>query len=115
MRRRRRPGSSSPGITLREAPTPRSPRPTESAHERTLRMSGIAGVLHFDGRDVARRDLERAANALRAHGPDRSDMVVAGRVGLVHVLMRMTPEDHFDRQPYRAASGALIAADIRLD
>jgi asparagine synthase (glutamine-hydrolysing) len=29
--------------------------------------------------------------------------------------MRMTPEDRFDRQPWRGASGAVIAADLRLD
>ena len=78
-------------------------------------MSGIAGILRFDGRRVERRDLERVANALRAHGPDRSDVLVAGDIGLVHVLMRMTPEDRFDRQPWRGASGAIITADLRLD
>jgi asparagine synthase (glutamine-hydrolysing) len=78
-------------------------------------MSAIAGIMCFDGEAVARRDLERVANALRAHGPDRSDIIAAGSVGLVHVLMRMTPEDSFDRQPSRGASGALIAADVRLD
>jgi asparagine synthase (glutamine-hydrolysing) len=78
-------------------------------------MSGIAGIVRFDGQDVARRDLERMANALRAHGPDRSEITAAGTIGLVHVLMRMTPEDRFDRQPWRGASGAMIAADLRLD
>ena len=78
-------------------------------------MSGIAGLIRFDGQTVARRDLERAANALDAHGPDRSDVMVAGAVGLVHVLMRMTPEDRFDRQPWRGASGSMITADMRLD
>jgi asparagine synthase (glutamine-hydrolysing) len=78
-------------------------------------MSGIAGILRFDGKRVERRDLERVANTLRAHGPDRSDVVVAGNIGLVHVLMRMTPEDRFDRQPWRSASGAIITADLRLD
>jgi asparagine synthase (glutamine-hydrolysing) len=78
-------------------------------------MSGIAGILRFDGKRVERRDLERVANTLRAHGPDRSDVVVAGNIGLVHVLMRMTPEDRFDRQPWRGASGAIITADLRLD
>jgi asparagine synthase (glutamine-hydrolysing) len=29
--------------------------------------------------------------------------------------MRMTPEDRFDRQPWRGASGAVITADLRLD
>jgi asparagine synthase (glutamine-hydrolysing) len=78
-------------------------------------MSGIAGILRFDGQDAARRDLDRVANALHAHGPDRSDIMVSGSVGLVHVLMRMTPEDSFDRQPWRGTSGAVIVADVRLD
>jgi asparagine synthase (glutamine-hydrolysing) len=78
-------------------------------------MSGIGGILRFDGRPVERRELERMANALHPHGPDRSEILAAGRIGLVHVLMRMTPEDRFDRQPWRGASGAIITADLRLD
>jgi asparagine synthase (glutamine-hydrolysing) len=78
-------------------------------------MSGIAGLIRFDGRPVARHELERAANALRQYGPDRSDVVIEGGAGFVHVLMRMTPEDRFDRQPLRGDSGALITADLRLD
>jgi asparagine synthase (glutamine-hydrolysing) len=78
-------------------------------------MSGIVGILRFDGRNVERRDLERAANALRSHGPDRTDIVVDGSVGFAHLLMRMTPEDRFDSQPCRGKSGALMTADIRLD
>ena len=78
-------------------------------------MSGIAGLLRFDGQAVRRRDLERVANALRRHGPDRSDVFAGDSIGLVHVLMRMTPEDRFDRQPWRGASGAMITADLRLD
>jgi asparagine synthase (glutamine-hydrolysing) len=78
-------------------------------------MSGIAGILRFDGKRVERRDLERVANALRPHGPDRSEVLAAGSVGLVHVLMRMTPEDRFERQPWRGASGAVVTADLRLD
>ena len=78
-------------------------------------MSGIAGLLRCDGQPVAPRLIERMANVLRAHGPDRSGTIIAGPAGLVHVLMRITPEDRFDRQPWRGASGALIAADLRLD
>ena len=78
-------------------------------------MSAIAGLLRFDGAPVERRPLERAANALGQHGPDRSDVLAGGGVGLAHVLMRMTPEDRFDRQPWRGMSGAVIAADLRLD
>jgi asparagine synthase (glutamine-hydrolysing) len=78
-------------------------------------MSGIAGLWRLDGSPVERRDLDRVANAMRMHGPDRADVVTQGSVGLVHVLMRMTPEDRFDRQPIRGASGAMITADLRLD
>jgi asparagine synthase (glutamine-hydrolysing) len=78
-------------------------------------MSAIAGLLRFDGGTVTRHGLERAANALRQYGPDRADIAVADGIGLVHVLMRMTPEDRFDRQPWQGASGALITADVRLD
>jgi len=59
-------------------------------------MSGIAGLIRFDGRPVARHELERAANALRQYGPDRSDIVTEGGAGFVHALMRMTPEDRFE-------------------
>jgi asparagine synthase (glutamine-hydrolysing) len=55
------------------------------------------------------------ANALGQYGPDRSDLMVVGSVGLVRVLMRMTPEDQFDHQPWRGPSGAVICADVRLD
>jgi asparagine synthase (glutamine-hydrolysing) len=78
-------------------------------------MSGIAGLLRFDGEPVSRSELERMANALRAHGPDRSHVAAAGNIGFVHVLMRMTPDDQFDHQPCRGASGAMITADLRLD
>jgi asparagine synthase (glutamine-hydrolysing) len=78
-------------------------------------MSGIAGMLRFDGQPVSRSELDRVANALRAHGPDRSDISVSGNIGFVHVLMRMTPEDRADQQPYRAQSGSMITADLRLD
>jgi asparagine synthase (glutamine-hydrolysing) len=78
-------------------------------------MSGIAGLLRFDGMPLSRHNLERAANALAQNGPDRSDIFASGSIGLVHVLMRMTPEDRFDRQPLRSASGAVITSDVRLD
>ena len=78
-------------------------------------MSAIAGLLRFDNQNVSRYDLERAANAIGQYGPDRSRIVASENIGLVCALMRMTPEDQFDRQPQRGASGALIAADVRLD
>jgi asparagine synthase (glutamine-hydrolysing) len=78
-------------------------------------MSAIAGLLRFDDQPVSRHELERVANALRPYGPDRSDLVASGNIGLVYALMRMTPKDSFDRQPWQGTSGALISADLRLD
>jgi asparagine synthase (glutamine-hydrolysing) len=78
-------------------------------------MSAIAGIFRFDGQPADRRDLERMMNTLHAHGPDRSGAHVSGPVGLGHLLMRMTPEDSFDAQPIRGASGAVMVADLRLD
>src|ERR1700751_712419 len=77
-------------------------------------MSGIAGLIRFDSRPVIRRDLERPANALTQYGPDRVDILARDNIGLVHALMRMTPEDRFDRQPHQGASGSIITADARL-
>ena len=78
-------------------------------------MSGIAGLVRFDGCSVTSRELERAANALNQYGPDRIEIVAKESIGLVHALMRMTPEDRFDSQPQRGASGSIITADLRLD
>jgi asparagine synthase (glutamine-hydrolysing) len=78
-------------------------------------MSGIAGLVRFDGRLVRRHELDRVANALHQYGPDQSEIIAGENFGLVQTLMRMTPEDRFDRQPWRGASGSLIAADVRLD
>lgn len=78
-------------------------------------MSGIAGIFRIDGRGVDRQELDRAVNALHRYGPDRSGTAALGNVGFAHALMRTTPEDQYDRQPFRLAGGAMITADLRID
>jgi len=78
-------------------------------------MSGIAGIVRFDDRGVRRQELDRVANALHQYGPDKNDVIAQGNVGLVHALMRMTPEDRHDQQPIRGAGGTMITADLRID
>src|SRR5262245_26463739 len=78
-------------------------------------MSGIAGIVRLDGRSVTRRELERVANALHQYGPDKYGLIAQNNVGLVHALMRMTPEDWYDHQPSRGAGGTMITADLRID
>src|SRR4029078_10018531 len=78
-------------------------------------MSGIAGIVRFDDRSVRRQELERVANALHQYGPDKDGVIAQDNFGLVHVLMRMTPEDRYDHQPTRGAGGTMITADLRID
>ena len=78
-------------------------------------MSGIAGIVRFDDRPVRRQELERVANALHQYGPDKDGVIAQDNVGLVHALMRMTPEDRYDHQPTRGAGGTMITADLRID
>ena len=78
-------------------------------------MSAIAGILRFDDQPIDVHILHRVANALRQYGPDRLDVALRPKVGFVHTLMRVTPEDRFDRQPCHTSGGSMITADIRLD
>jgi asparagine synthase (glutamine-hydrolysing) len=78
-------------------------------------MSAIAGIVRFDDKAPSALELKLVTNVLQAYGPDQSNIVVIGRVGMVNLLMRMTHEDKFDTQPWQSASGAFITADARLD
>ena len=71
-------------------------------------MSGIGGLVRFDGRPVMQRELERTANALKQYGPDRVDIITKENIGLVHALMRMTPEDRLDRQPQQGDRKSVV-------
>jgi asparagine synthase (glutamine-hydrolysing) len=79
-------------------------------------MSGIFGLLRFDGESVSSADLERMAGCLRHRGPDRRSLMVDGPLGLGHCLMRVNREDRFDAQPLRdETAGLVLVADCRLD
>jgi asparagine synthase (glutamine-hydrolysing) len=77
-------------------------------------MSGICGILRFDGTAVAERDLDRQMKALAHRGPDRAQLWAGGPAGLGHLLMRITHEDRFDAQPLHDGNVSLVA-DLRLD
>ncbi len=79
-------------------------------------MSGIFGILRFDGAAVTERELERLADAMAYRGPDGRDYVRAGAAGLGHCLMRVTKEDRFEAQPLiDSRSGLVLVGDCRLD
>ena len=53
--------------------------------------------------------------ALSMYGPDDFAQYSTGALSLGRRLLRLLPEDRFDRQPLSAANGISIVADLRLD
>ncbi len=62
-------------------------------------MSGIFGIVNFDGRPVQEQDLSPMLATLKRRGPDGSGIWIKGPVGLGHALMVTTPESCGDKQP----------------
>ena len=78
-------------------------------------MSGIAGLVHTDGRPVAAEDL-RAIAAAHPHPSDGVDLWSDGGAGLVRFALRVTPESAEEVQPFvHPGSGAALLFDGRLD
>ncbi len=77
-------------------------------------MSGICGVLRFDGRPAETGDVDRQLRALAHLGPDGAHVVGDGPLAFGHRALTVTREDRFDAQPLADAE-VLLVADIRLD
>ena len=79
-------------------------------------MSGIVGMVLFDGSAVDQEDLERMAERIRHRGPDGSAVWIDAPVGLGHVMLHTTPESLFEGLPYLNRSEDLvITLDGRID
>jgi asparagine synthase (glutamine-hydrolysing) len=79
-------------------------------------MSGIAGVIHFDGAPIEPGHLERLTNAMAHRGPDGIRHWVAGSVALGHCMLRTTPESLDEDQPLANEDQSLILVmDGRVD
>lgn len=79
-------------------------------------MSGIAGLLHLDGRPVDPAVLRKMIQRLAHRGPDGEGLWHSGPVGLAHRMLWTTPESLDERLPAVSRDGKLaITADARLD
>lgn len=81
-------------------------------------MSGICGLMRFDGRPVDAGSLRLMLDGLQSWGqPGAPPLISAsGRSGLGVRVSRVTPEDEHDRQPLVSRDGRLsLVADARLD
>ncbi len=78
-------------------------------------MSGIVGILHFDGARLDQSLLHRLAATMVDRGPDDLQLWRTDSVGLGHTLLCTTDAPADDRQPASLDGHVWIAADARID
>lgn len=79
-------------------------------------MSGLLGILRFDGQLPDRSACERMLALSLHRGPDDCGLWSRGPVALGHVQMRATPEALHETQPLEDASGeSVLVFDGRVD
>ena len=79
-------------------------------------MSGIAGIIHFDGAPVAPGQVEQMTAAMAYRGPDGIKHWVKDFVALGQCMLRTTPESLEEAQPLRNEDESLVLVmDGRVD
>lgn len=79
-------------------------------------MSGLCGIIHFNGAAVSSRALEKMAESAIHRGPDGLGYWYEEGVGLAYLALRISPEDQADAQPLVSSDeNVVIVADARLD
>src|ERR1700675_4738250 len=87
-----------------------------AGHDARGSMTALAGLWHFDGQPDAADGCARMLAAQKFYGPHAGAQWSDGDVALGRQLMRVLPEDAFDRQPLVGGGGRyILVADIRLD
>jgi asparagine synthase (glutamine-hydrolysing) len=71
-------------------------------------LSGIAGIIRFDGGPVDPARLHRMTDAMAHRGPDGIAHWVEGSVGLGHCMLRTTPEALEETQPLTNEDESLV-------
>ena len=79
-------------------------------------MTALAGLWRFDGRPDAGEGCARMLVVQELYGPHHGAQWSDSAVALGRRLMRLLPEDAFDRQPLVGGEGRyILVADVRLD
>ena len=79
-------------------------------------MSGIAGIIHFDGRPVEPGQVEAMTTAMHYRGPDGIHHWRRGNVALGQCMLRTTPESLEETQPLTNEDESLVLVmDGRVD
>ena len=79
-------------------------------------MSGIAGIIDFDGRPADRVRIMQVTEAMASRGPHGINHWVRGSVALGHCMLRTTPESLEEHQPLKNEDESLVLVmDGRID
>jgi asparagine synthase (glutamine-hydrolysing) len=79
-------------------------------------MSGVCGIIHFDGELVDAKHLMGMAQAAAYRGPDGIAYLVEGNVGFCNLALNITPEAFREKQPLVDPLHRLVlTADARID
>ncbi|HEX6043487.1 MAG TPA: asparagine synthase-related protein [Pyrinomonadaceae bacterium] len=78
-------------------------------------MSGIVGIVNFDGAPIDRELLERLTKSMTFRGPDAQATWIDGQVGFGHTLLRTTCDVETDKQPLTLDGKVWLTADARID
>jgi len=78
-------------------------------------MSGIAGIVNFDGAPIDRDLLQRLTMSMTFRGPDAQATWIDGHVGFGHTLLRTTYEAETEQQPLTLDGKVWLTADARID
>lgn len=79
-------------------------------------MSGIAGIIHFDGQPVTPGQIEGMTAAMSYRGPDGINHWRRGNVALGQCMLRTTPESLEETQPLTNEDESLVLVmDGRVD
>ncbi len=74
-------------------------------------MSGIAGIIHFDGAPVAPRLVEKMTSAMAYRGPDGINHWIKGPVALGQCILRNRSDAEAEHQPrFDLCSGTVKCA-----
>ena len=79
-------------------------------------VSGIAGIIRFDGAPVEAGQIAKITSAMATRGPDGIHHWIAGSVALGHCMLRTTPESLDEIQPLTSEDESVVLVmDGRLD
>lgn len=78
-------------------------------------MSGIVGIINFDGAPIDQSLLRRMNNFMIYRGPDAQEILIDNNVGFGHTMLRTTWEAESEKQPLTLDGTVWLVADARID